>query len=285
MTDHIAPSGLSRARNLMCAAVHSAAGRPFSAAFGFVGLVSLVFLAVPQIDLLASGLFYTPGEGFTAASWPFLQKVRYLGPYLVQTVAIICVLVLLLKLLLPELPPLMPLRKPVFLLSTLVLGPGILVNSILKNTWGRPRPVMVEQFGGDMPFVPVWLRTDWCSTNCSFVSGEGSASMWLMALAFVVPKSWRPAVVLTVLPLMLALSVNRVAFGGHFLSDTLLAWGLTFLVLLSVHWLLYVKTPRWVEDQSLDNGLSAAGFRLRRAVPPVLAGIGRALRAFVAKFR
>ncbi len=202
-----------------------------------------------------------------------------------QTVAIICVLTLLLKLLLPELPPVMPLRKPVFLLSTLVLGPGILVNSILKNNWGRPRPVMVEQFGGDMPFMPVWLKTDWCSTNCSFVSGEGSASMWLMALAFVVPKSWRPAVVLTVLPLMLALSVNRVAFGGHFLSDTLLAWGLTFLVILSVHWLLYVKTPRWAQDQSLDAGLSAAGFRLRRAVPPVLAGIGRALRAFVAKFR
>lgn len=285
MTDHAAPSGLARARTLICASVRWCRTHPFGAAFAFIGVVSLVFLAAPDLDLLASGLFYTPGEGFTAASSPFLQKVRYLGPYLVQTVAIVCVLTLLLKLLLPELPPLMPLRKPVFLLSTLVLGPGILVNSILKNNWGRPRPVMVEQFGGDMPFMPVWLKTDWCSTNCSFVSGEGSASMWLMALAFVVPKSWRPAVVLTVLPLMLALSANRVAFGGHFLSDTLLAWGLTFLVLLSVYWLLYVKTPRWAGDAQLDAGLSAAGLWLRRSVLPFLAGIGRALRAFVAKFR
>lgn len=285
MTDHAAPSGLARVRTFIRASVRWAAAHRFSAGFGFVGLVSLLFLAVPGLDPFASGLFYTPGEGFTASSSPFLQKLRYLGPYLVQTAAIICVLVLLLKLLLPELPPLMPLRKPVFLLSTLVLGPGILVNSILKNTWGRPRPVMVEQFGGDMPFVPVWLKTDWCSTNCSFVSGEGSASMWLMGLVFVVPKSWRPAVALTVLPLMLALSVNRVAFGGHFLSDTLLAWGLTWLVLLSVHWLLYVKTPRWAQDQSLDSGLSAAGFWLRRKVPPLLAGSVRALRAFAGKFR
>ncbi|CUA93928.1 phosphatase PAP2 family protein [Pannonibacter indicus] len=285
MTDHAAPSAFFRARTLICAIVRWCRTHPFGAAFTFIGVVSLVFLAVPGLDLLASGLFYTPGEGFTAASSPFLQKLRYLGPYLVQTVAVICGFVLLLKLLLPELPPLMPLRKPVFLLSTLVLGPGILVNTILKNNWGRPRPVMVEQFGGDLPFIPVWLKTDWCSTNCSFVSGEGSASMWLMALAFVVPKSWRPAVVLTILPLMLALSVNRVAFGGHFLSDTLLAWGLTFLVLLSVYWLLYVRTPRWAGDAQLDAGLSAAGLRLRRAVLPLLAAIGRALRAFVAKFR
>ena len=46
-----------------------------------------------------------------------------------------------------------------------IMGPGILVNSVFKDHWGRARPVTVEQFGGDLVFSPVW-------TDCRSVRAE-----------------------------------------------------------------------------------------------------------------
>lgn len=258
---------------------------PFYATLGYLGIVSLIFLLFPGLDLAASGLFHDPELGFVAQSEPFLRRLRYLGPHVVQIIAIASVAVLLLKLLLPGRAPLLPLRMPVFLLTTLILGPGLVVNALFKNTWGRPRPVMIEQFGGDMPYVPVWLPTNWCDTNCSFVSGEASAGIWLLTLVFIAPRAWRLAILLVTLPLVLALSVNRVAFGGHFLSDTLLSWGVTFLVILSVHYVLYRMPGRWLTDRGLDEALTKAGRKLQSAVTKATGGITAKARNFLAKFR
>lgn len=258
---------------------------PFYATLIYLAVVSLIFLVFPGLDLAASGMFHDPALGFFAQSEPFLRKLRYLGPYIVQIIAIVSILTLVLKLLLPGRAPLLPLRMPVFLLTTLIIGPGLVVNALFKNNWGRPRPVMVEQFGGDMPYVPVWLPSNWCDTNCSFVSGEASASVWLLTLAFIAPAAWRMAVLAVTLPLILALSVNRVAFGGHFLSDTLLSWGVTFLVILSVHHLLYQRPGRWLTDRGLDEALTKAGRRLQGLVTGAASAGAIRMRAFFAKFR
>lgn len=239
---------------------------PFLAVISYIVIVSLFFLAFPRVDIWISGMFFSPEDGFWAKNDPFLRKVRHLGPFLVQVIAVCAVAVLVLKLLLPGRAPILPLRQPIFLVSTLILGPGILVNAILKDNWGRPRPRSVEEFGGDLPFQPVWKITDFCERNCSFTSGEGAAGIWLVSMAFVVPASWRKAVLAFVLPLCLILSINRVAFGGHFFSDTMLSWGLTFLVVLSVYWLLYEKKPPLVTDRRLDEWFTINGRRLQRFV-------------------
>lgn len=273
------------AKSAMGKAAGWCSAHPFFAMLGYIALVSAFFLVFPKTDFWASGLFYREPDGFWAQHDLFLQKVRHLGPYLVQIVAVCAVAVLVLKLLMPGRPPLLPLRQPLFLISTLILGPGILVNAILKDNWGRPRPRSVEEFGGDLPFQPVWKITEYCDRNCSFVSGEGSAGIWLVATAFLVPKEWRKAVLGFVLPLCVILSVNRVAFGGHFLSDTMLAWGLTFLVILSVHWLLYRKRPPLVTDQGLDEWFTVNGRRLHHLTGRALAQIRRAACKTVRVFR
>lgn len=237
---------------------------PMLAVALYVLIVSLFFLAFPDVDYRVSNLFYSQTAGFWAENDAFLRKVRHLGPFLVRWIAIICVLVLVLKLLVPGRAPLLPLRQPVFLLSTLVLGPGVLVNLILKNNWGRPRPRNVEFFGGDLPYQPVWKISDHCASNCSFVSGEASSAMWLVSLAFLVPASWRKATLAFLVPLCLILSANRVAFGGHFLSDTLLSWGLTLLLILAVYKLLYQADPPLVSDRKLDEWFTVKGRRLQR---------------------
>jgi membrane-associated phospholipid phosphatase len=126
------------------------------------------------------------------------------------------------------------LRKPIWLLSGLALGPGLLVNGLLKAHWGRPRPVNVDVFGGDAVHQTVWVISDWCDRNCSFVSGEASSSAWLVAAALVTPKPVRLAVIAATLIYAVSLSLTRIAFGGHFLSDVVLAWlicGLIFSII------------------------------------------------------
>ena len=55
------------------------------------------------------------------------------------------------------------------------------------------------------------------------------------AILVLTPARWRPVAVSVTLAYAVALSVNRLAFGGHFLSDILLSWGLTAMVMLALH--------------------------------------------------
>ncbi|MTH98213.1 phosphatase PAP2 family protein [Roseibium sp. RKSG952] len=261
-----------------------AAAHPVLAVCGYIVVVSVFFLVFPKVDLWASGLFYVEGKGFVAKDVPILREFRHLGPYLIKIAAIVSVAIMLLKLLLPARSPLVPLRTPVFLVSTLILGPGILVNAILKDNWGRPRPNSVEVFGGTAHYQDVWVMSDQCASNCSFVSGEASGSMWLVALAFVAPLAWRAAILWFVLPLGFLLSLNRIAFGGHFLSDTLLSWGLTLLVLLFVHRLLYRTGARAIDDTRLDVWFTKAGRGLQRWTGRAAAAASRAAIRFKNRF-
>lgn len=245
---------------------HFACRYPVTACAIYIACVSSFFVLLPGVDIAVSKAFWSPEAGFAAERSPFLVRLRHLGPHLVRLTALAAAAIMLLKIAFPDRPPLLPLRIPLFLLSTLAIAPGLVVNAILKDNWGRPRPRMLEMFGGDAPYVPVWQIADHCEKNCSFVSGEASSGIWLVALAFLVPASWRIAVAAPALLLAFALSLNRVAFGGHFLSDTMLSWGITMLVIILIHRLLFVHCPKWLGDEALDRGLGRAGHGLRRLV-------------------
>ncbi|MDJ0931640.1 phosphatase PAP2 family protein [Breoghania sp.] len=234
-------------------------------------IISALFLIFPGIDLWASGLYHHADlGGFTARHSDFLQRLRSLGPMFVWLIAIGSGLVIFLKLVLSERPPLVPLRGPLFLLITLTLGPGLMANGILKAVSGRPRPHNVDLFGGDLPYVPVWRFTDYCQSNCSFVSGEGSSGAWLVAFALALPLTWRrPAVYVTV-TIGAMVSLNRVAFGGHFLSDTLIAWCLNGLLILLFYRLFYQRPPAWLTDKALDTGATRLGFWLKDSLEDFL---------------
>lgn len=117
-------------------------------------------------------------------------------------------------------------------LGALALGPGLLVNVILKDHWGRPRPYSTDLFGGTLPFVPAGRLTDYCHANCSFVSGEASSIFWLLCLVPLVPPRLRLRAGIALSALAVLGSGLRVAFGGHYLSDVVLG-GLSTLVVFS----------------------------------------------------
>ncbi|WP_051241982.1 phosphatase PAP2 family protein [Stappia stellulata] len=259
--------------------------RLLAATFAYIAVVSVFFLAFPQVDQAATGLFYDAQAGFRAASDPFFMRLRELGPFLVKLVAGGSLVVLVAAAIFPRLPDLVSLRAPLFLLSTLALGPGVLVNAVFKNNWGRPRPNAVDLFGGDAPYVEVWRISNYCARNCSFVSGEASSSFWLVTLALLAPPRWRAGILWVVLPLCLVLSANRVAFGGHFLSDTLLSWGLTFLVILGLYHLFYRSPPELLREARLRRGFAGIAVGLRRFCAGSWRRSAMAGRRFAAMFR
>lgn len=108
------------------------------------------------------------------------------------------------------------------LMWTMIVGPLLFTNALLKQNWGRPRPIQTNLFGGNLPFVPAGIKTDYCPANCSFISGEASSAFWLVCLAFIVPRPWRPAAITVALALAVFASGLRIAFGGHYFSDVVL---------------------------------------------------------------
>jgi len=205
-------------------------------------LLSLLFLIAPGVDLAVSDLFFREGEGFALSQDPALRALRrsstwVMSAALLGALAIVCAEAVRGRLLASRLA-----RKAGWLLLGLALGPGLVVNTILKDGWGRPRPVQLETFGGEAPYIPVWEISDWCDRNCSFVSGEAASATWTVASVLLLPPAIRRWLLAPVLAYAVALSLNRVAFGGHFLSDILLSWALTTLV-LALLWLLMVEAP------------------------------------------
>jgi membrane-associated PAP2 superfamily phosphatase len=231
----------------------------------FILFASAVFLAFPAIDIAVSRYFYDPAQGgfYLAKSEALIVLRRSSGIFIVGICAAVIVS-LIGKLARPELPSLITPRASILFVSTLALGPGLVVNLVFKNNWGRPRPGQVELFGGTAPYVDVWRISEYCARNCSFVSGEGSSALWLMTVVLLAPARWRAPLGVLVGLYALALSVNRIAFGGHFLSDVLLSWGMTALIIAVVYRLLYVDNPPGLTDENLDAGLARAGRSLRR---------------------
>lgn len=194
---------------------------------------SMLFWVFPDIDIVVSSWFFSPVDGFILSENSHLQWLRSTSPW-VMTGVILLIMTRMLWDFVHVRLTWSRMRTPIWLLAGLALGPGLLVNGLLKTLWGRPRPRHVDLFGGDADHQLVWVISDWCDRNCSFVSGEASSAAWLVAAALATPKPIRLAVTGMTVVYAGSLSLNRIAFGAHFLSDVILAWllcGLTFAIL------------------------------------------------------
>ncbi len=209
-----------------------------------LGASLTVFTLWPGLDLWVSGLFYVPGEGFAMARSGVLEAVR---------VAIRWSTVTLFFVALFAWPATAVLRRPAVpgrvwgvIAGVYLLGPGLLVNGVLKEWWGRARPAQVQPFGGDRTFTPAWRITDQCATNCSFVSGEGAGAaafaVAVVLLAPALPHRWRRLSVAVAVAVAALGGALRVVTGRHFASDTVIA---VLMVALIATLLSRALPPDW----------------------------------------
>lgn len=225
---------------------------PVYASFFVLGLL---FLLWPELDLLAARAFFVPGAGFSqdpVLDWlhkdaiPALSRLlgfgllaAWLGAHLTSQ-------------------PRNLRRRLLYALLALLLGPGLIANTLFKNEWGRARPAQVAEFGGQAGFTSAWERSDQCRQNCAFVCGDATVGFALLIPAFLFPRR-RRLWLATGLAAGAGLGWMRMAQGGHFLSDAVFA----FYVVYFAAWLL----DRWLRPAG-EGGEPAAAARTAAPAPP-----------------
>jgi lipid A 4'-phosphatase len=242
-------------------------------------VVGLVFAIWPGLDLALSSPFYDAASRRWRVLDTPMGDVRDAASWLIALVVAPAVIGLVVKLLLPRRSLLLPGRAIVLMIATLVLGPGLAVNVILKDNSGRPRPIYITEFGGDMPFHPWWDTRGECGKNCSFVAGEPSGAFWTIAAAAVTPPPWRAAAYGAALAFGAAVGVLRMSAGAHFFTDVVFAGIVVFLVIWLIHGLLYRWRATRLSDAAVERSLervATPGYdavirivsRLRGTAPP-----------------
>ncbi|WP_446008606.1 phosphatase PAP2 family protein [Candidatus Electrothrix sp.] len=123
-------------------------------------------------------------------------------------------------------------KKALFILLLLAIGPGLVINVLLKGELGRPRPRQIVEFGGEHQFTQCW-QPGGGGSNSSFPSGHAAIAFFLMAPWFVLrdgKKRYAEAFLVTGLLFGTLVGVARILQGGHFVSDILWAGGILYLV-------------------------------------------------------
>jgi lipid A 4'-phosphatase len=201
--------------------------------WGFVACV-VFFILWPQTDLYVSRYFYEAQQGF---SWNEIAIIGFIYRLtgVVSTIILISLLVGIALSYLIKKDITRRYRKTLtYLLACFLIGPGVIVNLVLKDHWDRPRPSQVVEFGGDHQYQAPFSPTFTCDTCHSFVSGHASVGFYLFSIALLFRrKRW------LALPLVAGaiIGFGRITQGGHFLSDVIFSgwtvW-LTTLLMLSV---------------------------------------------------
>lgn len=239
--------------------------KPLAHIAGLTLALSLLFALFPGLDLWFSRFFHAPGEGFPARRVEVLLTIRAIGQYFPLTFAIVVIVAVILKLVYPSRRCLFPARFTVYFASLFLLGPGLLVNGILKPFWDRPRPVSTLEFGGLHPFIGAWTPGGAFFENRSFVSGETAGVVCLLPLALFVPPEWRRSVLWLLAIFAAAISLNRIAFGAHFLSDVLISAALMLGLAVGLWKLVYSSASVRFSEEALEDMLSRTGNRAHAA--------------------
>ena len=195
----------------------------------------LAIAALPRVDLTVSGWFFEAPNRFPLRYAPLLDFIRRETPGAVVMLAVGLALVWIASMVLKRRLLGVDGRRGFYLLASLAIGPGLIVNTVLKEFWGRARPTTIHEFGGDLLFSPALLPSNQCHHNCSFVSGHAAAAFWAISFALLAPKRWLAWAMAAALACGGFMGFVRMAQGGHFLSDVVYAGALVF----SVSWVLH----------------------------------------------
>lgn len=205
------------------------------------------FVAAPELDLMAAAAFFD-GAGFGLwAEEVALGRRIYTAAF--WALCVVAALGLVQRLALPQRTT-TPLRVWLFAAAVPALGPGLLVNAVLKENWGRARPDALTLFGGEARFALPFEISYECVANCSFASGEGSSAAAVLVVLVGLfghrLSGWvlRPLLVVLGAAWVAGAALLRMIPGKHFLSDTLFAFILVALVGLALYALLGIGRQR-----------------------------------------
>lgn len=196
---------------------------------GLAVLCAVLFLVFPRLDIFTSQLFFdasqTP-QGQAIGFWLGQNQILNFSFKAVDVIARIVLVGAIGLLIIRSLKKHAGFLPTAIVTLSLILGPGVLVNSVLKEHWDRARPRQIQEFGGDKQFTPAWVVSGQCDRNCSFTSGHAAAGFAFVVMHFVTRSRgwlWLGLVCGSLI------GATRVAVGAHFLSDILFSFFLVYL--------------------------------------------------------
>ncbi len=197
-------------------------------------ILGTIYFRLTDTDMAIQRLFFRSGEGWYLNPNPIVQVVYKYGNIPALLIAIFGVLLLARSF---QNVHYQCYRKiGLFLCLAMVVGPGMIVNSILKDNWGRPRPREITEFNGKYEYEAI-LSRDPESTGKSFPCGHATMGFYLFVPWFILRKRYRLlAYSLLALGIGYGLLIGliRMVQGGHFASDVLWAGVLVYLVAFSL---------------------------------------------------
>lgn len=209
--------------------------------FVLIVLFSVLFFSIyPEFDIYFSGFFYDHEKGFFLKKNPFFILLYESIELFIPLLVLFC---------LGGMVFMRVARRRLFfgfgylslmyIVVALALGPGLVVNGILKELWGRARPATVKEFGGKLEFTPALVLSDQCESNCSFASGHASAGFFPVAISFARPDH-RRKFLFAGLFYGFSTGLARIVQGGHFLSDVIFAG----LIVYGLSWIIWTFFDR-----------------------------------------
>ncbi|MBI4965071.1 MAG: phosphatase PAP2 family protein [Desulfomonile tiedjei] len=214
-----------------------------AAMFGF-GLVGTAVIDAMGWDLAWTARYYVPGganDGWAyAREFPWNALYDY-GEY-PGVALLVGAMVLYIGALIGRAPR--QYAKPcLVVILTIALGPGLLVNGILKEYWGRPRPAEITAFGGNKEFRQVW-KPGGPGEGKSFTCGHCAMAISLSSVAAFYPL--HPAVSVCALVggiiYGIVMGIARMIQGGHFPTDVLWS-GVLVLSLIALLYYVVLRVP------------------------------------------
>ncbi|HEY7269983.1 MAG TPA: phosphatase PAP2 family protein [Dehalococcoidia bacterium] len=204
-----------------------------------IGVVAgAVFLTAPWIDLAIARKFYSADAGFVGRHLLWVRALRQ--AFVILYFGTIALSLVGLAIAWRGQRRWLRLGRMewLYLAACLAAGPGLVANLVFKDHWGRARPSHVVELGGTKTFTPPLLIANQCRRNCSFVSGEASATYATFYAAAVLIPQWSVALAVAGTVAGLATGLVRMSQGGHFLSDVVFAGVFMALTVLALRRLM-----------------------------------------------
>ncbi len=203
-----------------------------------VALVGSVVFAYPSLDIAAARVFFRPDS---MDHWPLARELPWsvlyrAAPWITASLVLGGLVVLAAGFARNRIPWR---RHAIFLILSVVIGPGLLINAVFKDHWARPRPREIVQFGGPLQYVRAPLPGN--ESGASFPCGHCSVGflygagwwIWRKRSPLAAQASLAVGVVVGT-----SLGFGRMAAGGHFLSDVIwsaiLAYGICHVLYFHV---------------------------------------------------
>jgi lipid A 4'-phosphatase len=216
--------------------------KDFSILVFLLGSLTLLF-RFTSLDLRLEHYFYSAEKGWMLQYqpfWDFIYRFGIFPGYLLAFAGLIMISVSYWN------SKYIQFRKAsLVLVFTIVVGPGILVNLVLKDHTGRPRPREITEFGGTETYLCVCEKGR-TNEGKSFPCGHCSMGFY-MAIPYLFFRKRKKILALTFLATGLAygilIGIARMMAGGHFASDVVWAGGLTWGVALAGYYLFRAGKP------------------------------------------